>query len=124
MTRRCDAEGIYMNVKWIGIVGFGCMLVASSASAQDAKVAQGEKLYAQHKCSMCHAVAGKGNAKGPLDDAGTKYTAEELRQWLINPGEMAVKAKSTRKPPMPAYAKLSKEDVEALVAYMQTLKKK
>jgi mono/diheme cytochrome c family protein len=117
-------EGIYMSVRWIGIIGFGCMLVASSAAAQDAKVAQGEKLCAQHKCSMCHAVAGKGNPKGPLDGAGAKYTAEELRQWLINPGEMSVKTKSTRKPPMSSYAKLSKEDVEALVAYMQTLKKK
>ena len=113
-----------MSVRWIAAVGFGVVLVASRASAQDAKVAQGEKLYAQHKCSMCHAVAGKGNAKGPLDDAGTKFTAEELRQWLINPQEMSVKTKSTRKPPMPSYAKLSKEDVEALVAYMQTLKKK
>jgi hypothetical protein len=37
---------------------------------------------------------------------------------------MAVKHKQTRKPPMPSYAKLGKEDVEALVAYMQTLKKK
>lgn len=113
-----------MSVRWIGIVGFGFMLAASNAAAQDAKVAQGEKLYTQHKCGMCHSVAGKGNAKGPIDDAGTKHTAEELRQWLINPQEMAVKAKSTRKPPMPSYAKLSKEDVEALVAYMQTLKKK
>ena len=100
------------------------VLVGTNASAQDAKVAQGEKLYAQHKCSMCHAIAGKGNPKGPLDETGTKHSADELRQWLTNPQEMAVKSKSTRKPPMPSYAKLSKDDVEALVAYMQTLKKK
>lgn len=113
-----------MSMKWIAAAGFAMVLVATGASAQDAKVTQGEKLYAQHKCSMCHAVAGKGNAKGPLDDTGTKHTAEELRQWLINPQEMSVKTKSMRKPPMPSYAKLSKDDVEALVAYMQTLKKK
>lgn len=113
-----------MSVRWIAAAGFGMVLVATTASAQDAKVAQGEKLYAQHKCSMCHSVAGKGNPKGPLDEAGTKHTADELRQWMVNPQEMSAKAKATRKPPMPSYAKLSKEDVEALVAYMQSLKKK
>lgn len=117
-----------MNVRWVGLIGLGTLLVAASASAQDAKLAaQGEKLYAQHKCSMCHAIGGKGTPmalKGPLDDVGTRLSADEIRQWLINPQEMAAKAKSTRKPPMPSYAKLSKDDVEALVAYMQTLKKK
>ena len=113
-----------MSVRWVVAAAGALVLVASTASAQDAKVAQGEKLYAAQKCSMCHAVAGKGNAKGPLDDVGSKLSAEETRQWLINPVEMAAKAKSTRKPAMPSYAKLSKEDVEALVAYMQSLKKK
>ena len=113
-----------MSVRWVAAAAGALVLVASTASAQDAKVAQGEKLYAAQKCSMCHAVAGKGNAKGPLDDVGSKLSAEETRQWLINPVEMAAKAKSTRKPAMPSYAKLSKEDVEALVAYMQSLKKK
>ena len=114
-----------MNVRWLTAVGFGVAVMTASAAAQDAKlVERGQKLYAEQKCSMCHSIAGKGNAKGPLDDAGTKYNAEELRQWLINPKEMSAKVKSTRKPPMSNYAKLSKEDVEALVAYMQTLKKK
>lgn len=114
-----------MSVRWVTAVGFGVALMTAGVAAQDAKlVERGQKLYAEQKCSMCHSVAGKGNAKGPIDDAGTKYTAEELRQWLINPKEMTAKVKSTRKPPMSNYAKLSKEDIEALVAYMQTLKKK
>lgn len=113
-----------MNVRWVAAAAGALLLVASTASAQDAKVAQGEKLYASQKCSMCHAVGGKGNAKGPLDDVGSKLSAEETRQWLINPVEMAAKAKAARKPAMPSYAKLSKDDVESLVAYMQSLKKK
>jgi mono/diheme cytochrome c family protein len=98
--------------------------VTSSASfAQDAKVERGQKLYVDNKCAICHAIGGKGNAKGPLDDVGSKLTAEEIRQWLINPSEMTGKTKATRKPPMPPYAKLSKDDIDAIVAYMQTLKK-
>ena len=103
-----------------------CSLAAATAqeSKPTANVARGEKLYAEQKCSMCHSVAGKGNAKGPLDSVGATRKPEEIRQWLINPQEAAVKAKASRKPPMPSYAKLPKEDVEALTAYLLTLKKK
>jgi mono/diheme cytochrome c family protein len=100
-------------------------LLSSSVSyAQDPKVQRGQKVYADSKCAVCHSVDGKGNAKGPLDAAGTKLTAEEIRQWMINPQEMAGKTKSTRKPPMPTFAKLPKEDLDAVIAYLMTLKKK
>lgn len=93
-------------------------------NAQDqALIDKGEKLYATNKCRNCHSIAGKGNKKGPLDEVGSKLSADEIRQWLINPVEMTAKTKSTRKPPMTSYAKLSKDDIEALVAYMQSLKK-
>lgn len=106
-------------------LGTVAMTVSLGASGQDAElVEKGEKLYVAQKCSVCHSVADKGNKKGPLDEVGTKLSAEELRQWLVNPTEMSAKAKSTRKPPMKSYEKLAKEDVEALVAYMQSLKKK
>jgi mono/diheme cytochrome c family protein len=41
----------------------------------------------------------------------------------VNPKEAATKAKSTKKPAMPnKYDTLPKADVDALVAYMQSLK--
>lgn len=116
-----------MKVRWMSaaLIALVMLIAPLTAAAQDAKlIERGQKLYADNKCQMCHSVAGKGNAKGVLDEVGGKLKAEEIRQWLINPQEMAVKHKQTRKPPMPSYAKLGKEDVEALVAYMQTLKKK
>ena len=96
--------------------------VAAVASAQDAK-AKAEKVYTDQKCSLCHSIGGKGNAKGPLDDVGSKLSADEIRSWIVDAKGMAVKAKATRKPPMKNYA-LAKEDVDALVAYLSTLKKK
>ena len=57
--------------------------LAVPAMAQDAK-ATGEKVYAEQKCSVCHAVAGKGNAKGPLDEVGSKLTADEIRAWITD----------------------------------------
>ena len=101
------------------------VLFATSAvaNAQGKGVEHGQKLYADQKCSVCHSVAGKGNAKGPLDNVGAKLSEEEIRQWLIAPRVMAEKTKSTRKPVMPEYTKLAKDDLDALIAYLRSLKK-
>lgn len=108
------------------LVAFGIAAIAGAGlSAQDPKlVEKGQKVYVAQKCSVCHSVAGKGNKKGPLDEVGSKLTADELREWLLHPVEMTAKAKATRKPSMKPYDKLPKEDIDALVGYMQTLKKK
>ena len=105
------------------IVLFG-LFVPASAGAQTAAVDRGAKLFAESKCSMCHSVAGKGNAKGVLDDVGTKLSADEIRQWLVDPEAMRTKAHAERKPLMKSYASMPKGDLDALVAYLQTLKEK
>jgi mono/diheme cytochrome c family protein len=115
-------------MRWLVAAGVAVLVgvvPVASASAQDAKlVERGQKIYADQKCAMCHSIAGKGNAKGPLDEVGSRLSEEEIRQWLINPRVMTEKTKAERKPVMPAYTKLSKDDLEALIAYMQSLKKK
>jgi len=100
------------------------LLVSSgAASAQSAAVDRGQKVFAAQKCTICHSVAGQGNKKGLLDGVGSKLSADEIRQWLVNAPEMAAKSKAERKPAMKAYASLAKEDLDALVAYLQSLKK-
>jgi mono/diheme cytochrome c family protein len=102
-------------------------MTAGSASAQDLK-AKGEKVFADQKCSTCHSIAGKGNVKGPLDDVGKKLSADEIRQWITDPAGMTAKTKAERKPAMTMVAAklkaLSKDDVDALVAYLSSLKGK
>jgi mono/diheme cytochrome c family protein len=114
-------QGGAMRVVVGGILGL--ILVAPMAIAQDAKVERGQKVYAEQKCSVCHSIAGKGNAKGPLDNVGAKLSADEIRQWIVDAPKMTEKTKATRKPPMKSYSSLPKEDVDGLVAYLQTLKK-
>jgi mono/diheme cytochrome c family protein len=93
----------------------------ASSSAQD--TAAGAKVYADQKCGICHSIAGKGNAKGSLDGVGGKLTADEIRRWIVDPAGMTAKTKAPRKPPMPAkYGSLSKGDLDALVAYLASLK--
>jgi mono/diheme cytochrome c family protein len=92
------------------------------ATAQDA-VKRGMEVYTAQKCMVCHSVGGKGAKTSPLDGVGKKLTAEEIREWIVNPVEMAKKIKSTKKPPMQAkYGSLPAADIDGLVAYMQSLK--
>jgi mono/diheme cytochrome c family protein len=102
----------------LAILGVG----AASAAAQDAK-AQGEKVFADQKCALCHSVAGIGNLKGPLEEAVNKLSAGEIRAWITDAKGMTAKTKATRKPAMKQFA-LPKEDVDALVAYLSAMKKK
>jgi mono/diheme cytochrome c family protein len=98
----------------------GAALAAPAvASAQADKGAQ---VFAAQKCSMCHAVAGKGNAKGPLDGVGAKYSAADLKEWIVNAKVMMEKTKATRKPAMKDFSTLPAADVDNLVAYLRTLK--
>ena len=99
------------------------LALAVPAVGQD-KIEKGKQVYAAQKCQACHSVAGVGNKKGALDEVGGKLKADEIRQWITAAPEMAAKAKADRKPPMKAYTTLPAEDVDALVAYVSSLKKK
>ena len=100
----------------------GCAM-AASAGQDAAQVKKGQQVYTAQKCQLCHAIAGTGGKSSPLDGVGTKLKAEEIREWITNPTQASAKAKSTKKPPMPAkYGSLAAADLDALVAYMQSLK--
>ncbi len=100
------------------------VLLASVAWAQTtAAIEQGQKVYAAQKCSVCHAVAGVGNKRGALDGVGSKLSVDEIRRWIVEAPEMAAKTKAERKPVMKGYPNLTKDDLDALAAYLQSLKK-
>jgi mono/diheme cytochrome c family protein len=94
------------------------------AARQDDAVKKGQAVYTAQKCQVCHAIAGKGGKSGgALDGVGAKLSAEDIKQWITHPTDAAKKANSTKKPPMPAkYGKLPAADLDALVAYMASLK--
>ena len=106
------------------LFGIIVALAPASVAAQDgALLDRGMKVYQDQKCQVCHAIAGKGNAKAPLDDVGGRLTADELRAWIVDATGMTAKTTAPRKPVMRDYSTLPKADLEALVAYMANLKK-
>jgi cytochrome c2 len=112
------------TMKLTSLTAFAILcLMASPLSAQDAaQIERAKKVYVEKKCANCHSIAGKGNKKGPMDDVGSRISEADIRAWLSNPLEMAKKTKSDRKPAMKAG--LTGADLEDMVAYMLSLKKK
>ena len=107
----------------VPIVIVALALIVLTGSPAVAQTDQGVKVYAAQKCAICHSIAGVGNKKFPLDGVGTKLTADQIREWIVDPVAAAKKANSTAKPVMKAYPNLPKADLDAIVAYMQSLKK-
>ena len=115
-----SAASSVLRVALVVLLGvLGSAVVSASGGAQPS----GQQVFEAQKCSLCHSVAGKGNAKGPLDGVGSKYSAADLKLWITSPAEMGKKHNATRKPPMKSFASLPAADIDALVAYLQTLKK-
>ena len=101
-------------------VVFACAaVVAGTAAAQDQKlVSKGQRLSVEHKCSMCHVLAGKGGKIGkPLDGVSVSRDAAALGRILNDPLKEFPDAKI--KMPKVAWAA---GDVDAVIAYLQTLK--
>jgi ubiquinol-cytochrome c reductase cytochrome b subunit len=74
---------------------------------------QGLILLQNKQCRNCHAIDGEGGQRGPdLADVGTRLTKDQLIRQIIQGGGN-----------MPAYGnKLSPYEVDALVAYMVSLR--
>jgi len=97
-------------------LGFAGVVAADDA----AMIEKGKAVYENAKpaCKACH-----NEKKNPLDNYGATANAENAKAWIRNPKEMFVK--TGKKGMMPAYAesKISDEDLNALAAYLASLKK-
>lgn len=76
---------------------------------------KGALVFQNKQCRNCHSLGGRGGERGPaLDAVATRLTSDEMVRQVIQGGGN-----------MPAYGKkLSPAEVEALVAFMQTLRPK
>ena len=104
------------------IVGLALLGGVVGAQTPDPKqVAAGKKLFATYKCGTCHMAEGKGNKMLSLDG---KMTKAQIRMWIASPAELEAKLekKPTVKMSSMMKTKLSDPDVDALVAYVQSLK--
>jgi len=87
-----------------------------SQQTADPKIERGKAVYDETGCATCHAIGEIGGRTGPsLDKIGSKYDAEKLKGILLNPKTLNP---NTVMPPFEG----SEEDLDALVAYLLSLK--
>lgn len=76
----------------------------------------GEKLF-NRKCTMCHLVKGRGGAIGPdLSKVASRMSAEQLQSKVAYPKKFQPGSS------MPSFATLEASEMQALLAYLKTLK--
>ena len=92
-------------------------------------VALGKEQYDLQECYNCHKIGGKGSVKkrGPvLDNIGNLMKPEELKEKVLNPRVWMAEGfeKEYNKKQMPDKYKelMSDQEIDALVAYLATLK--
>ena len=115
--------------------GLVCLILSMTPAARAQAPAQtpavpripveetGKRIYEREKCSSCHQIANRGNSRWPLDGVGARLTAAELRRWMTHTAEM--EAALPRLPAIRMSARkyrLPDRDLDALVAYLLTLK--
>lgn len=98
-------------------VGVAVMLAASTRAEDDpALVARGQVFFRSEGCYGCHMVGKFGTAIGPnLSYIGAKYSREYLERWVRDPASQRPSAHMPK-------LELSTEHVEALAAYLSTLR--
>ena len=103
-------------VLFIPTVGAGPAWSEGGQRDEAALVARGLVVYREQKCQTCHSIEGVGNQRVPLDGVGARLDTEALRKWIVTPQVMNPKVRK------PAFDRLPKSDVDALVAYLKSLR--
>ena len=76
----------------------------------------GEKLF-NRKCTMCHVVRGRGGAIGPdLSKVASRMSEAQLQAKVTYPKKLHPGTS------MPSFATLEASEMQALLAYLKTLK--
>ena len=102
---------------WLALGSAGAVRAEEAAKPDSANIDKGVTVYAAQHCTMCHSIAGKGNKANPLDGVGSKWKAEDLKKYIVSPKAMKPDSK------MKAFPNLSAADLDALIAYLSSLKK-
>ncbi len=90
-------------------------------------VLRGKTIFYEHtaRCVLCHILANEGSTVGPaLDGVATRSTPEHRRESLLEPSKVLAKGyENLTMSPMPPMGDIfSPQEIEDIIAFLQTLK--
>ncbi|MDI6748229.1 MAG: c-type cytochrome [Rhodocyclaceae bacterium] len=107
---------------WLQNPGAAGQRVGAAAVEMSALALTGRKIYQAEGCPLCHAIAGEGNPRYPLDGVGDRLEALELRDWILATGAVATLLPRRAAIMKEDYRDLGADEIDALVAYLSGLR--
>ena len=90
--------------------------------ADPALIARGREVYDDQACGRCHAIAGTGNPRSPLDGVGARRTPAEIAAWITADASVRDRLSPSVVRAKQRFAELPDADVRALATYLSTLR--
>ena len=100
----------------------GAGAAAVPADMRRVLVEAGRAVYQAQGCARCHSIAGSGNPRYPLDGVGARLGSADLRDRIVGAGELEHRLPAGVLRAKQAYRKLPRRDLDALVAFLETLR--
>ncbi|OGI43985.1 MAG: hypothetical protein A2V92_04160 [Candidatus Muproteobacteria bacterium RBG_16_65_31] len=100
----------------------GAGAAAVPADMRRVLVEAGRAVYQAQGCARCHSIAGSGNPRYPLDGVGARREAADIRRWIMGAGEAEGRLPAGVRRAKQAYRKLPRRDLDALIAFLETLR--
>lgn len=82
----------------------------------------GRVVYEAQRCASCHSIAGAGSPRYPLDGVGSRHTPQAMAAWIVGAAEIADALPASVVRRKQRYAELPPHELEALVAYLLSLR--
>lgn len=92
-----------------------------TAAEEAALRERGRALFAELRCAACHAIAGEGNPRFPLDGVAGRHGPAEMRHWIVGTGPAAGALSPSTRQRKGRFRALPETDLDALVAFLGTL---
>lgn len=91
----------------------------AATSSEGAVDGSAEVIISSFGCQACHIMLGSGGEIGPgLDDIGSRLSAEEIRQSIIDPNAVIAKGFPSGVMPLNYSAQMSQTQLDALVDFL------
>lgn len=91
-----------------------------AVSAQESAAAFGHEVFLARGCARCHAVAGEGNLRSPLDGVGERRDPAALRDWILATGPAGEALPARARHAKADYRTLPDDELAALIVFLQS----
>jgi mono/diheme cytochrome c family protein len=96
--------------------------VVAVRPVDEAEAARGRALFADVGCLRCHAVAGQGNPRSPLDGIGARHMPDAIQARMVGAPSVADDMPRSVVRAKERFTELPEADLEALTAYLSSLR--